>query len=69
MNAAARLEAANKNFGTSICIGPGAAMRLDPATLRQIGALTLDGQSHEICVYTPVTLAPFISQAGKADEV
>jgi adenylate cyclase len=56
VNAAARLEAANKDLGSSICIGPGAAARLDPATLRQIGTLTLRGQSQEISVYTPVSL-------------
>jgi adenylate cyclase len=57
MNAAARLEAANKDLGSSICIGPGTATRLDPTTLRQIGKLTLRGQSEEILVYTPVSLA------------
>ena len=56
VNAAARLEAANKDLGSSICIGAGAAARLDPATLRQIGTLTLRGQSQEISVYTPVSL-------------
>jgi adenylate cyclase len=58
MNAAARLEAANKELGSSICIGPGTAARLDPATLRQIGTLTLRGQSRPIDVYTPVSLYP-----------
>jgi adenylate cyclase len=53
MNAAARLEAANKDFGSSICIGPGTAARLDPATLLQIGTLTLDGQNQPINVFTP----------------
>ena len=61
MNAAARLEAANKDLGSAICIGPGAAARLDPATLRPIGTLTLRGQSGEICVYTPVSLAAAFS--------
>ena len=56
MNAAARLEAANKELGSSICIGPGTAARLDPATLRQIGTLTLRGQSQAIACYTPVSL-------------
>jgi adenylate cyclase len=57
INAAARLEAANKDLGSAICIGPGTAARLDPSTLRQIGTLTLRGQSGEITVYTPVSLA------------
>jgi adenylate cyclase len=56
MNAAARLEAANKDLGSSVCIGPGTAAKLDPATLRQIGTLTPRGQSGEIKVYTPVSL-------------
>ena len=56
MNAAARLEAANKELGSSICIGPGTAARLDPSTIRQLGTLTLRGQSGEIKVYTPVSL-------------
>ena len=56
INAAARLEAANKDLGSAICIGPGTAARLDPATLRQIGTLTPRGQSSEIAVYTPASL-------------
>ncbi len=56
VNAAARLEAANKELGSSICIGPGTAARVDPATLRQIGTLTPRGQSQSIAVYTPVSL-------------
>jgi adenylate cyclase len=55
VNAAARLEAANKDLGSSICIGPGTAARVDPATLRQIGTLTPRGQSQPIAVYTPVS--------------
>ena len=57
INAAARLEAANKDLGSAICIGPGTAARLDPTTLRPIGTLTLRGQRGEITVYTPVSLA------------
>jgi adenylate cyclase len=56
VNAAARLEAANKDLGSSICIGPGTAARVDPAMLRQIGTLTLRGQSGAIAVYTPAAL-------------
>jgi adenylate cyclase len=57
VNAAARLEAANKDLGSSICIGPGTAARVDPAMLRQIGTLTLRGQSRPIAVFTPVSLS------------
>jgi adenylate cyclase len=56
MNAAARLEAANKDFGSSICIGPGTAARLDPGSLRPIGTLIPRGQSREVTVYTPAHL-------------
>ena len=56
INAAARLEAANKDLGSAICIGPGTAARLDPAMLRPIGTLTLRGQSGEITVYTPAAI-------------
>lgn len=52
VNAAARLEAANKQFGSSICIGPGAADNLDPTMLQPIGAFVPRGQSREITVYT-----------------
>jgi adenylate cyclase len=53
MNTAARLEAANKELGSSICIGPGTAARLDSASLREIGTLTLRGQSRPVRVFTP----------------
>ena len=57
MNAAARLEAANKDLGTSICIGPGTAAHLDAAALREVGTLTLRGQTATITVYTPASVA------------
>jgi adenylate cyclase len=52
VNAAARLEAANKEFGSSICIGPGTAGHLDPAMLRPMGTFVPRGQSREVTVYT-----------------
>ena len=54
MNAAARLEAANKMFKSSICIGPGTEARLRPGSVRLLGTLVPRGQSQEITVYTPV---------------
>ena len=57
MNTAARLESANKELGSSICIGPGAAARLDVAALHEIGTLTLRGQSQPLRVFTPASLA------------
>ena len=56
MNAAARLEAANKDLGSSICIGPGTAAQVAFGTVRRIGRLTLRGQSQPIDVYTPASL-------------
>jgi adenylate cyclase len=43
VNAAARLETANKELGTRICVGPGAASRCAPGMLRQSGVVTLRG--------------------------
>jgi adenylate cyclase len=45
VNAAARLEAANKVLGTAICIGPGTAALLDPSRLRPLGRIMLRGRS------------------------
>jgi adenylate cyclase len=58
MNDAARLEAVNKELASSICIGPGTAARLEPASLRKIGTLTLRGHSQPIDVFTPASLCP-----------
>ena len=56
VNMAARLEGANKEFGTSICIGPGTADRVAPGLLRPVGTLTLRGYSRPIQVFTPAVL-------------
>ena len=56
VNTAARLEAANKALGSSICIGPGTAARVDAARLRPIGRITVRGRSHPIDVFTPAAL-------------
>ncbi len=44
VNSAARLEAANKTLGTSICIGPGTGERLGPEFVRPIGRIELRGR-------------------------
>jgi adenylate cyclase len=54
INRAARLEAANKELGSSICIGPGTAARLPPGSVRPIGTVTVRGQSETVDVFTPV---------------
>ncbi|WP_146030118.1 CHASE2 domain-containing protein [Methylocella silvestris] len=53
INTAARLEAANKELGTTICIGPIAAARLAPGTARSVGRLKIRGRSEEIEVFEP----------------
>src|SRR5262249_30123852 len=52
MNTAARLEAANKELGSSICIGPVAAGRLDPSSVRSLGKLAVRGRSEPLEVFT-----------------
>lgn len=50
---AARLEAANKGLGTSICIGPGAAALLPEGTVRSMGRIAVRGRSAPVEVFTP----------------
>jgi len=52
MNTAARLEGANKEFATSVCIGPGTAAQVDQAQLRPVGTFTPRGQARAVTVYT-----------------
>jgi adenylate cyclase len=53
VNLAARLEAANKKLGSSICIGPVAASRCDQALLRPLGKITVRGRDDTIAVFEP----------------
>ncbi len=53
INTAARLEAANKELGTTICIGPVAAARLPPGLVRSVGKLTVRGRSDVLEVFEP----------------
>jgi adenylate cyclase len=53
VNAAARLEAANKELGSAICIGPGAAAGCDPAALRPLGSIEVRGRDECLTVYEP----------------
>jgi adenylate cyclase len=52
MNTAARLEAANKDLGSSICIGPVAAEQIDPKRIRSLGTVALRGRSAPVEVFT-----------------
>jgi adenylate cyclase len=56
MNTAARLEALNKELGSSVCIGPGTAAQLPVASLRRIGTVTPRGQTVPLEVFTPAEL-------------
>ena len=53
MNMAARLEAANKELGSSICIGPATAARLPNRALRPLGRLDVRGRSAPAEVFDP----------------
>jgi adenylate cyclase len=54
MNTAARLEAFNKEVGSSICIGPVTAAKLGHVGLRRMGTMTPRGQRQALDVYTVV---------------
>jgi adenylate cyclase len=53
VNAAARLEAANKELASTICIGPVAASRCDAASLRPLGRIALRGREEAYDVFEP----------------
>jgi adenylate cyclase len=53
VNMAARLEACNKELGSAICVGPGAAVRCDAALLRPLGQLAVRGRKELITVFEP----------------
>jgi adenylate cyclase len=53
VNVAARLEAVNKEFGSSICVGPVAASRCDQSLLRPLGKLIIRGRDDVMTVFEP----------------
>lgn len=53
INIAARLEAANKDLGSTICIGSGAAARFGVERLNPLGKVALRGLNVEMAVYEP----------------
>src|SRR5215471_14460816 len=53
VNMAARLEACNKELGSAICVGPGAAARGDASLLRPLGLLAVRGREEPIAVFEP----------------
>jgi adenylate cyclase len=53
VNVAARLEAANKKLGSSICIGPVAASRCNQSLLRPLGKIIVRGRDDAMTVFEP----------------
>jgi adenylate cyclase len=53
VNSAARLEAANKELGSAICIGPETAARCPPYLLRPTGTIQLRGFTETVRTYEP----------------
>jgi adenylate cyclase len=53
VNMAARLEAANKEFGSAICVGPTAAARCNAALLRPLASIAIRGYGKPVTVYEP----------------
>lgn len=53
INIAARLEAANKDLGSTICIGSGAAERFGIERLNPLGKVHLRGLNTEMAVFEP----------------
>ena len=57
INAAARLEAANKTFGTRVCVSAAAASRAEGFVGRPIGDLALRGRTEPLRAYEPARTA------------
>jgi adenylate cyclase len=55
VNTAARLESANRFFGTRLAISAATLGRCRPAPVRPIGQLLLKGKSRPISTFTPLT--------------
>ena len=53
VNAAARLEPANKVLGSAICVGPAAAARCDAGMFRPLGTIKVQGLNESMAVFEP----------------
>jgi adenylate cyclase len=53
VNMAARLEAYNKELGSTICIGPATAARCEASLLRPLGQLAVRGRDEPIALFEP----------------
>jgi len=66
INVAARLEAANKQLGTRICVSATLADRVKDFRGRPIGDLVLRGKTEALRAYEPLTEAQYQAPATKA---
>ena len=66
INAAARLEAVNKQLGTRICVSAAAAERAPGFVGRPVGDLRLRGRSEPLRAYEPLAADEAGSPAAKA---
>jgi adenylate cyclase len=66
INVAARLEAANKQLGTRICVSATLADKAEGFCGRPIGDLVLRGKTEALRAFEPLTEAQFESPATKA---
>jgi adenylate cyclase len=53
VNLAARLQAANKQLGSTICIGPAAASRCNASAIRPLGLIAVSGREELVAVFEP----------------
>ena len=63
INVAARLEAANKQLGTRICVSGDLASRIDKFEGRPVGDLILRGKSGAMRAFQPLTPAQYLNPA------
>ena len=66
VNIAARLEAANKQLGTRICLGESVAARVPGFTGRPVGDLILRGRSEPLRAFEPLSAKAYDEPANQA---
>jgi adenylate cyclase len=66
INIAARLEAANKQLGTRICVSAALAARVEPFRGRPVGDLVLRGRSDALRAFEPLTQEQYRDAATRS---
>ncbi len=66
INASARLEVANKQFGTRICVGESVASRVAGFKGRPVGELVLRGRKEPLRAFEPLSAEAFDDAATRA---